>query len=357
MKHFSQAAHDQAVMLVAQRLGELLQLAPEQVQVRQDVPAAELDALVETPAYTFAVEFKANSNLANIVRGIDQVRSLPPATSRGRGGWHPLIATRYMTPAGRQHCQEAGMSWMDLAGNAHIEGKGLYVHVEGRPNTFKPPGRPSSVFAPKSSRIARWLLIHPDRFFHQRELAQETSMDEGFTSRIVSRLEDERLVRRNKQGQVRVSNPDLLLDAWAEEYDFFKHEVHRSHMSARSGRELVHTANSRLGPLGWDTAATGLAAAWAIHPFAEFRITTLYLKEREARQVPWPSSEPESAGANLWLVLPNDAGVFQGRGVYAEGIACVHPVQVWLDLRAHPERSAEAAEQLRSSFSWRTHAR
>lgn len=296
---------------------------------------------------------RPNSSLATIVKGIDQVRSLLPTTTRGQ--WLPLIATRFMTPAGKQHCQEAGISWMDLAGNAHIEGKGLYVHVEGHPNTFKPQGRPSSVFAPKSSRIARWLLIYPDQFFHQRELAQATSMDEGFTSRIVSRLEDERLVRRNRQGRIRVSNPDLLLDAWAEEYDFFKHEVHRIHMPARSGRELLHAANSKLWSLGWNTAVTGLAAAWALHPFAEFRITTIYLKEREATQIPW--SETDSAGANLWLVLPNDVGVFQGSSVYEEGIACVHPVQVWLDLRAHPERSAEAAEQLRSAFSWKTHAR
>lgn len=342
---------------MVQRLLELLDLAPDQVCVHTDVQVGnrELDALVETPEHTVAVEFKAKSSLATVVAAIEKVRSIPPSAKRGQ--WLPLIATRYMTPAGIQHCREANISWMDLAGNAHIRGKGLYVHVEGRPNTFKPQGRPSSVFAPKSSRIARWLLIHPERFFHQRELAQATAMDEGFTSRIVSRLEDDRLVRRNQQGQVRVSNPDLLLDAWAEEYDFFRHEVHRSHMPARSGQDLVRKANSRLWSLGWDTAATGLAAAWAIHPFAEFRITTLYLKEREATQIPWPDPEPEPTGANLWLVFPNDEGVFQGSGVYGDGIACVHPVQVWLDLRAHPERSTEAAEHLRASFSWRTHAR
>jgi hypothetical protein len=31
----------------------------------------------------------------------------------------------------------------------------------------------------------------------------------------------------------------------------------------------------------------------------------------------------------------------------ARGVRCVHPVQVYLDLKDHPERSAEAAQQLR----------
>lgn len=353
VKHFSQGQDQKELLAIAGHLQEMLSLPPEQVRLLgpMTVGDRELDALIECPAHAFAVEFKGNSSLANIAKAVNTIARL----SAGHP-WVPMVATRYMTAAGKQHCQESGVSWIDMAGNGHIQAQGLYIHVEGRPDAYKPQGRPSSVFAPKSSRIARWLLIHPERFFHQRELAQATAMDEGFTSRIVSRLEEDRLIRRNRQGQIRVSNPDLLLDAWAEEYDFFKHQVHRTHMPARSGRDLLHAANSRLWSQGWDTAATGLAAAWAIRPFAEFRITTVYLKERDVTQLPWMGTELEPKGANLWLVLPNDAGVFHGGGVYGEGIACVHPVQVWLDLRAHPERSAEAAQQLRATFHWGAHA-
>ena len=51
-------------------------------------------------------------------------------------------------------------------------------------------------------------------------------------------------------------------------------------------------------------------------------------------------------GENVWLVVPNDEGVFHG-AAEREGICCVHPVQVYLDLKNHPERSEEAAAQLR----------
>jgi hypothetical protein len=54
-------------------------------------------------------------------------------------------------------------------------------------------------------------------------------------------------------------------------------------------------------------------------------------------------------GENVWLVVPNDEGVFHG-AAERDGIRGVHPVQAYLDLKDHPERSAEAAEQLRKQL-------
>ena len=54
-------------------------------------------------------------------------------------------------------------------------------------------------------------------------------------------------------------------------------------------------------------------------------------------------------GENVWLVVPNDEGVFHG-AAERESVRCVHPVQVYMDLKSHPERSAEAAQQLRQAL-------
>ena len=56
------------------------------------------------------------------------------------------------------------------------------------------------------------------------------------------------------------------------------------------------------------------------------------------------SDEPK--GANLWLTLPDDDGVFQGSQTQA-GIPCASPVQTYLDLKGQPERAKEAAAELR----------
>ena len=54
----------------------------------------------------------------------------------------------------------------------------------------------------------------------------------------------------------------------------------------------------------------------------------------------------EAGGANTWLVVPNDDGVFDGVEL-VDGIRCVHPVQAYVDLKDHPEGATEAAEELR----------
>ena len=84
-------------------------------------------------------------------------------------------------------------------------------------------------------------------------------------------------------------------------------------------------------------AATGLAAAWALTRFAAFRIATIYLPTDPSPALLERLGYREDArGANLWLVVPNDEGVFQG-AVEKDGIRCVHPAQVYVDLKDHPE--------------------
>ena len=63
---------------------------------------------------------------------------------------------------------------------------------------------------------------------------------------------------------------------------------------------------------------------------------------------------PDPRGANLWLIVPQDEGVFDG-AAQVDGLECAHPVQIYLDLLAHPERAPEAAQELRHQFGWHEH--
>jgi hypothetical protein len=255
-----------------------------------------------------------------------------------------------MGEVGRRLCEEAGVGWLDLSGNAHLVAPGLRVIVEGKPNQFKRPGRPRSLFAPKSSRIVRWLLMEPARAFTQRELARGSGLDEGFTSHIVRQLEAQRLVSREPGGAVKVADFNAMLDAWREAYDFSKHHIVRGHVAARSGDEVLRQLAAQLKRARIEHAATGLAGAWLLNPFAGFRLVVFYVGQipsAEAQQA--MGFHEEFQGENVWLMVPNDEGVFHG-AAEREGIRCVHPVQAYLDLKDHPERSAEAAEQLRRRF-------
>ena len=139
--------------------------------------------------------------------------------------------------------------------------------------------------------------------------------------------------------------------------DFAKHTLIAGHVAARSGDALARSVSERLAAVGVRHAATGLAAAWQLTRFAGFRLTTFYVDSRpSAEVVAGLGFHAAARGANLWLIVPNDEGVFQG-AESQDGIPCVHPIQTYLDLGAHPERAAEAAKHLRDRYmNWSPHA-
>ncbi len=337
------------------------------------------DLLVSSGGHSFVVEIEANGSPG-------QVAALAQAASE-RAHAHgkrsiPLVAVPFMSEVGRRACEAAQVSWMDLSGNAHIVAPGLRVIIDGRPNLFKNPGRPSNVFSPKSARVVRWLLMDPARSVTQREIARATDMTEGFVSRIVARLEADGYVARvgvNGEGDgfgggfgygsapgaangdgtggsyrsrppVRVRDASLLLEAWREAYQFSKHTIIQGHVAARSGDALAHKVSDALAHANVTHAATGLAAAWQMTHFAGYRIATFFLEDEPSDELKAQLGFREDVrGANLWLVVPNDVGVFHG-AEDRDGIRCVHPVQAYLDLKAHPERATEAADRLRAEL-------
>jgi hypothetical protein len=73
-------------------------------------------------------------------------------------------------------------------------------------------------------------------------------------------------------------------------------------------------------------AASGLAAAWLITRFACFRLVTFYLREQtSAELLDGLSFREEARGANVWLVVPNDEGVFHGASEQG-AVRCFHSV-------------------------------
>jgi DNA-binding MarR family transcriptional regulator len=257
-----------------------------------------------------------------------------------------LLVVPFMGEAGRRLCSESGVSWLDLSGNARIVAPGVHVHVEGKENRFKRRGRPSDPFAPKSARVTRWLLVHPDEFHVQQELAAGIGVGAGFVSRIVRRLEQLGLIERDEQGAVRARDARLLREAWAEHYEFERHALLEGHVAARSGEELLARASKALARARIEHAATGLAGAWLHSHFASFRTVAVYVAELPSKAIlDELGFHEDERGANVRLALPRDEGVFLG-AEKKEGIPCAHPVQVWLDLKGQPERSGEAARHL-----------
>ena len=348
-----------AIRTTIDRLAELVGADCHVLCLEDDGSTYRPDGVLKAGPFVFVVEWKSVATAASIGSVVTNLRRHAEEIERARkfdGKVIPLMVVPFMGDIGRERCAEHDVSWLDLSGNARIAAPGrLRILIEGKPNRHKRRGRPSTAFAPRSSRVARRLLMHPDEPLTQRQLARATGMDEGYTSRVVGRLLEEGLIVRNAAGAVRPTDPDLLLEAWQEAYDFTKHHVFRGHVAARSGDALLHHLAASLNRASVLYAATGLAAAWCLGPYAGFRTASVYLREEPSPDLTAALSFREDArGANVWLVVPNDEGVFHGATTRRVGVACVHPVQAYLDLHAHPERAVDVARELRSEhLGWR----
>lgn len=339
---------------VARRIEELLE-APARASCSEGAVArAGQVQVIRAGEHVFHVEWRATGDVSGVTAG---VRALTSALIHRRKNMVSLLAVPFMGEAGRRICHEGQISWLDLSGNAHIEAPGIRIHVEGKENRFKRRGRASNPFAPKSARVARWLLMHPGQFHVQQGIASAIDVGAGYVSRVVRRLEELGLIERNAQGAVRARDPKVLLEAWAERYEFGQHQLLRGHVAAHSSEELTARLASALTEEGIQHAATGLAGAWLLTHYAAFRTVTFYLNQLPSESMlDQLGFHRDERGANVWLALPRDEGVFLGTK-NQDGIPCVHPVQAWLDLKGHPERAAEAARQIEETlFTWRSHA-
>lgn len=303
----------------------------------------EADLIVRVASHTLAIEAKRADDVALIDAAERRLR----ASSGGDGSRIAVVAVPYMGPKAKEFARSRGLSWLDLSGNCDIAGPGLRLLVEGRPNRFASPGRPSTAFSDKGSRLTRALLTEPERAWRQQELAETTGLSAGYVSKLVARLSDDGLVVADASGFLRPRAPELLLDAWAQVYDFGRHHLERFHRVGRSGPAVTDDLAAQLATvstLRW--AATGLSAAWRKARYADHRLVTFFVS-RPLVGLAELGLTPVTAGENVWLVTPRDEGVFHGVEDIG-GVPCVQPAQAYVDLLAHPERASEAAADLRA---------
>lgn len=326
---------EQALPLIEGRLAELVAEPVESLS-----PSGET-LRWRSRGLTFVVAFASQATVPAVgaaVQGVTQERGSEVV---------PLVAVPYMAEVGRAFCRSAGVSWLDLSGNASIEAPNLRILVLGEPNRYKRRGRPANLFAPKAARIARQLLLDPARHHRQADLVRLTRLGSGYVSTVVGGLLEAGLVDYDDERRRYPPVPDQLLETWAGAYRLDGHQRLAGHVAARSGMELFGQVVASLAEEELSFAATGLPAAWLLAPMAMYRLVAVYL-----RRLP-PTSllselgfREEPRGANLWFLVSEDDGVFHG-AVAIDGVPVVSPVQVWLDLQAMAERSAEAAAELR----------
>ena len=293
----------------------------------------------------FHVEYRSQSTSDSVGAALTLMRSAAFHGDEVRQV--PLVVVPYMGDVGRRMCERAGVAWADLSGNASIQVPGIHVHVLGRPNRYPPRGRPRDLFAAKASRVARTLLRVPDRAWAQGELLEATQLSKGYVSKVLARYREAGFLETRGDDRLWVQDPEGILEAWRASYDFTAQDILRGFVPERDPAAVVARLSRQLRARGIEPAVTGLGAAWHYARFAGHRLSTLFVPSIPSAPVLSEAGfQPGPIGANTWLVEPFDRSVFQDT-VSEEGVTFVSPLQAYLDLKGHPERSDEAARALR----------
>lgn len=266
----------------------------------------------------------------------------------------PVFIAPYISPAVRQLCDETGVGYLDLEGNARIAFGGVFIE---RMVADKPAAQQrelKSLFRPKSAQVLRAMLREPSRAWRVTELSETSGVSLGHVSNVRTGLIDREWALASDDGLV-LSDPNAVLDAWRDSYTAPQGERLRFYTPLH-GSALETAARSALrsdsGP-GRAAFASFSAAQW-LSPYARTGTHYFFADEEGLRKLQAALKlTPSSKGDNVVITVPKDLGLLADTIEPAPGAVCTSPVQTYLDLFIAGERGAEAADHLRQErLSW-----
>ena len=260
----------------------------------------------------------------------------------------PMFIAPFLSERARAVCREEGLAYLDLEGNAYIAFDTVFIerHVAGRPDPERRKLR--SLFKPKSARILRVLLGDPPRAWRVTDLAETAQVSLGLVSTVGSALREREWAEQTGDG-LQLTNPNGLLDAWAEDYEKPNAEELRFY-THHHGKALTDLLGS-LDPGSGRVAFASFSAADWYAPYVRQNTSQFYADPLglKALQSQLDLTIP-AKGANFIVRVPDEGGVLDDARCVAPGLLATSPVQTYLDLMRAGERGIEGARHLRETM-------
>ena len=279
---------------------------------------------------------------------------LAPALQAGRAGG-ALVVTKFASELAQDRLRRAGVSYLDLTGNAWITlaRPGLLIATQGAEKDPSPVRRGiRSLKGAKAAHLVRALCDWRPPV-GVRDLAKRAGTDPGYTSRVIRLLEDADLVGRDSNGQVQTVDWPGLLRRWSRDYDVAKTNRAVTYLAPRG----VSPFTDQLREYGERYAVTGSLAVPPAASVAPGRLASCYVgdPERVAEQF---KLRPADTGTNVLLLEPFDPVVYE-RSREESGLRVVAMSQCVGDLLTGTGREPAEAEALltwmaANEGAWRT---
>jgi DNA-binding HxlR family transcriptional regulator len=243
-----------------------------------------------------------------------------------------------------------GIPHADLNGRLFVSQSDILLDRRPGGVVFRNPRTGPDPFSPKASRLVRVLLSHRNTPVTQEELVQRTGVSRAVVSQVLGQLADDDLVERSGTGgrnapaSYRLADFDGLLEAWKQADNWQKRvAVHQFSVLSNRPEEIAQKVVDSLGTES--IAFTQWFAAWLRRPHTIPPVVSAYVRQRRLLDV--IPARSVTTGGNLWLIIPEDEGVFSG-GQESQGFPLVGDVQIYLDLLPVGQRGPETAAEFRN---------
>ena len=245
--------------------------------------------------------------------------------------------------------RQAGIPHADLNGRLFFKPPNGLIDLRPQEVRYRSWTKGPDPFSPKASRIVRALLGRGKAGTTQQSLAEQTGTSRALVSQVLGQLMEGDLVRqlspssRSHPAHYALSDFNRLLDLW-KEADRWQDRV-AVHEYSVLNHKPDEMAGRLLDSIGGESLAfTQWYAAWLRHPYTTPPVVSAYVKKRHVLEI--VSARPVSSGGNLWLIVPDDEGVWQ-EPQEVRGFPLVSDVQIYLDLLQIGQRGPEQAAALR----------
>lgn len=301
-------------------------------------------------SWTLVAESKRSGQPREVRAAVVQLKHSLSLLPKGKPSYG-LVLAPFISGESARICEEAGVGYADLAGNARLSFDRVFIETRA---ADKPPAakrEAKSVFSPKATRVLRVLLQGPLRAWKVKELAAAAGVSLGHVSAVRQQLLAQEWATEEEEG-LRISKPDALLDAWVAADDWEKRTETREYSLLEHDPDKV-AAKLEAVLAGKRHAFTQWFGAFLRQPYTVPVLTTVYVREfpddallkneLRARRV--------DGGGRLRIVKPKDEGVFLcSQEIRGRQVVC--DVQLYLDVIRAGLRGDEAALELRGMANY-----
>jgi|CXWK01.1.fsa_nt_gi hypothetical protein len=261
-----------------------------------------------------------------------------------------IVVSAYLTPRTREVLTANQFGYVDLSGNVHVvlRNPAVYLHTDGaqRQPGGAPKSRPAPLGGAKVGRLAR-VLAEVDPPYGVVELEAATGLSRGYVSRLVDRLVDEGLIRRESRGPVTSVDWSALLLERSQHVRLIDPSRVKSYLSP-SGPSAAF-AKLRHAPGAASVVVTGSFGAVRKAPVTAPALLALYVDPMEGaavqRVVDSMGLLPADEGADVVLIEPGDDAVLQGTWS-EDGVRFVNLPQLAVDCLSGTGRMPAEGEAL-----------